>query len=287
MAENSNIGWTNHTNNFWVGCDKVSPGCQNCYMFSGQKRFGADPSVLRRTKPATFNKPLTWHKNTKPGEQLRVFVCSWSDFFHKGADEWRADAWDIIRQTPNITYQILTKRPSLVASRLPDDWGGGWDNVWLGVSAEDQEWFERRWSVLEHIPAKVRFVSYEPALGPLSVREFLAKPGNGHYEIPDWIIVGGESGPGARCFNPAWAETLIVESGELARLDNSRDRMKVFVKQMGESATFSADMDWPEGTESRVITVSTPLIQKVKLKDKKGADMSEFPVSLRVQEYPA
>lgn len=276
MAEKTKIQWTDHTCNFWVGCERVSPGCTNCYMFRDQKRYGNDPSVVRRTKPATFNKPLLWSKKLEPGEQRRVFTCSWSDFFIKEADEWRPDAWDIIRKTPNLIYQILTKRPGLIAKRLPKDWGNGWDNVWLGVSAEDQQWFDRRWSALERIPAKTRFVSYEPALGPVSVRDFLAKPGNGHCEVPDWVIVGGESGGGARHFDPAWADTIIQEGDDLG--------FKTFVKQVGKCPILREEDGWPKGTKP--IFKEGYNLAFAKLNDKKGGNMDAWPESIRRRDYP-
>lgn len=278
MAEKTKIQWTDNTQNFWTGCDKVSPGCNNCYMFTGQKRFGRDPSVVVRTKDATFNKPLVWSRKLEEGQLKRVFTCSWSDFFHKGADEWRDDAWDIIRRTPNLIYQILTKRPNLIEKRLPADWGDGWDNVWLGISAEDQEWFDRRWRPLDDIPAKVKFVSYEPALGPVSIQKHLALPGNGHSGVPDWVIVGGESGHGARMFDPAWAQKIVKEGEEYG--------FKVFVKQMGALVVMRDSMAWPEGTVSERRSPMVPKVMLAKLKDKKGGDINEFPESIRVREYP-
>jgi protein gp37 len=244
-------------------------------MFRDQKRYGNDPLLVRRTKPGTFNKPLLWSNRLEPGEQLRVFTCSWSDFFLKEADEWRPDAWDIIRKTPNLIYQILTKRPGLIAKRLPEDWGEGWDNVWLGISAEDQPWFDRRWAALEPIPAKTKFVSYEPSIGAMSVRAFLAKPGNGHYGVPDWVIVGGESGGGARPFDPAWADTLIQEGDDLG--------FRTFVKQMGKLPVWRNKDNWPEGTK---ISAEASGLVLAKLKDRKGGDMSEWPENLRRRDYP-
>ena len=113
MAENSKIQWTDHTWNPWQGCRKVSPGCLNCYMYRDKKRYGQDPATVVRSKPPTFNKPLKWH------DPAKVFVCSWSDFFIEDADEWRDDAWEIMRRTPHLTYQILTKRPRNIKDRLP------------------------------------------------------------------------------------------------------------------------------------------------------------------------
>src|SRR4051794_20471332 len=127
MGRHSAIEWTDATYNPWRGCDKVSPGCAHCYMFREQRRYGRDPSVVVRAKDPTFYAPLRWQ------EPALVFTCSWSDWFHEAADSWREDAWDVLRQTPHLTYQILTKRPERITELLPEDWGDGWSNVWLGV----------------------------------------------------------------------------------------------------------------------------------------------------------
>ena len=104
MTEKSRIGWTNSTVNFWIGCHKVSSGCRNCYAETLSKRWGGNFEVLHRTADATFYSALKWK------EGRRIFTCSLSDFFHKDADEWRADAWEVIRKTPQHTWQILTKK---------------------------------------------------------------------------------------------------------------------------------------------------------------------------------
>lgn len=179
MGKNSNIEWTNDTWNPWQGCLKISPGCKHCYMYRDKKRYGQDPMAVVRSKPATFNAPLTKLKGPL------VFTCSWSDFFIEQADEWRPDAWGIIRQTPYLTYQILTKRPQNIKDRLPEDWEAGWDNVWLGVSVESSDYLDRI-TQLEEVPAKIRFVSYEPALEYV---DFVP-----YSQSIDWLISGGESG---------------------------------------------------------------------------------------------
>lgn len=177
----SAIEWTNDTWNPWQGCEKVSPGCKYCYMYRDKKRYGQNPKAVVRSKPATFNAPLTKLKGPL------VFTCSWSDFFIDVADPWRNDAWDIIRQTPHLTYQILTKRPERIVSNLPVDWGSGWPNVWLGVSVENNQ---QRWrmDILRDIPAAIRFVSAEPLLEyvELNLSKF------------HWVISGGESGIGTK-----------------------------------------------------------------------------------------
>lgn len=209
MAENSLIQWTDHTWNPWQGCRKVSDGCKNCYMFRDKKRYGQDASVVIRSAKATFNKPLQWK------EPARVFTCSWSDFFIEEADSWRDDAWDIIRRTPHLTYMILTKRPERITDCLPEDWGNGYPNVWLGVTAENQEQYDARVTVLLSMPATKRFVSIEPCLSSINLGLLGTAPkqwGHGYTPISsliDWIIVGAESGPGARPMERKWAIDIL------------------------------------------------------------------------------
>lgn len=180
MGKNSNIEWTDHTWNPWVGCLKVSPGCKQCYMYRDQKRYGNDPKVVRRTKDRTFFRPLHWH------DPAKVFTCSWTDFFIDQADEWRDEAWDVIRHTPHLTYQVLTKRPENILDRLPEDWGDGWSNVWMGVSVESIDYYYRI-RMLMDVPAIVRFISYEPALENVFF-DIALRSGKIH-----WLISGGES----------------------------------------------------------------------------------------------
>jgi len=156
-------------------------------MYRDKRRYGQNPTIVVRSKPATFNAPLKKLKGPL------VFTCSWSDFFIAQADPWRGEAWDIIRQTPHLTYQILTKRPERIVSHLPADWGNGWPNVWLGVSVEDNEQILRM-DTLRHIPAALRFVSAEPLLEMVR----LNLDGFG------WVISGGESGPDYRPANTSW-----------------------------------------------------------------------------------
>lgn len=207
MSDRTGIEWTDKTWNPWYGCTKVSPGCAHCYMFRDRERRGMVADVVTRSK-TTFNAPLRWK------ETARVFTCSWSDFFHPAADEWRAEAWEIIRQTPHLTYQILTKRPERIAAHLPSC--GVPLNVWLGVSVENQRWV-RRVDTLCEIPAAVLFVSAEPLLGPLSL--------DGYLDRLHWVIVGGESGTGNRPMDLDWARNLRDECADWG--------VRFFLKQLG------------------------------------------------------
>mgnify|MGYP001570445211 CR=1 FL=1 len=203
MGTNSKIEWTDHTWNPWQGCHKVSEGCRNCYMFRDLERWDKDPNVVRQSGDATFRRPLTY---TQPA---LIFTCSWSDFFIEDADLWRPQAWDIIRATPHLTYQILTKRPENIPSRLPADWGDGWPHVWLGVSVEDQHNM-RRWMDLTQVPAALHFVSAEPLLGPLWFP--VTMPEAEARLMPDLVIIGGEAGPDARVSMAAWIEHLLAQA---------------------------------------------------------------------------
>lgn len=191
MARISSIEWTNATWNPWHGCIKVSPGCKHCYMFRDKRRYGQEPALVVRSK-TTFQDPLSWHS------PMLIFACSWSDWFIEAADDWREEAWDVIRNTPYHTYQILTKRPERILDHLPVDWNSGWNNVWMGVSIENQDYVYRK-ELLDGVPAKVRFISAEPLIGPIKF---------GSLDKIDWLITGGESGPRARPMNPEWATSI-------------------------------------------------------------------------------
>lgn len=189
MAEFSAIEWTEATWNPWHGCKKISPGCAHCYMYREKKRYGQDPAVVVRSK-TMFDAPAKW------AEPRMIFTCSWSDFFIPEADGWRPEAWDIIRKTPHHTYQILTKRPERISAHLPHDWP--LPNVWLGVSVESPR-FLWRIGYLADIPAYLRFLSIEPLLAPLPSVPLVGI---------SWVIVGGESGPGARPMEKEWVRNI-------------------------------------------------------------------------------
>lgn len=214
MSEFSAIEWTEATWNPWTGCTKVSAGCDHCYMMSMKRRFGQNPEVVVRSK-TTFRDPLRW----KEGKV--IFTCSMSDFFHKDADPWRDEAWEIVRATPQHTYQILTKRPGRIARHLPADWGEGYANVWLGTSVENQENVFRAWRIAD-VPARVHFISAEPLLGEIT---FTNAEGKNALERIDWVIVGGESGAGARPMDLDWARRIRNECD----LTDTR----LFLKQLG------------------------------------------------------
>lgn len=214
MGKTTGIEWTQATWNPWMGCRHVSPGCAHCYAERDMTRYARDFNRIQRAKDATFYAPLNWK------EPKLIFTCSWSDFFIEEADGWRADAWDVIRRTPQHIYQVLTKRPERSLACLPHDrpYPWPWPNVWLGTSIENRAYYGRA-ALLAAVPAAVHFLSVEPLLGPV---ENLPLGGI------QWVIVGGESGPKARPMHPAWARSV-------------RDRclakgIAFFFKQWGEWA---------------------------------------------------
>jgi protein gp37 len=200
MGFNSSIEWTTHTFNPWWGCTKVSDGCKFCYAESLSKRYGHDVWGANKSRRLMsdnhWQNPIKWNAEAiQLGVRYRVFCASMADVFEEQAPEGQLERlWELIRQTPNLDWQLLTKRPQRIAENLPSDWGQGYTNVWLGTSVEDERVLER----IEHliaVPAMVHFLSLEPLLGPLP---------NLPLENIDWVIAGGESGHGARSMEKQW-----------------------------------------------------------------------------------
>lgn len=206
MAENSKIEWTDHTFNPWIGCQKVSPGCDHCYAESLSTRYGwttwGPHGERKRTAESNWKKPRMWARVARgTGNRPRVFCASLADVFDNQAPaEWRHDLFLLIHDTPELDWLLLTKRPESAYRMMPV---GEWPNVWLGTTCEDQERADRRIPHLTDSRIKVarRFLSCEPLLGPI---KFKAE----HLTGLDWIICGGESGHGARMMEPAWAESI-------------------------------------------------------------------------------
>lgn len=222
MAKNSSIEWTHHTFNPWWGCVKVSPACKHCYAESWAKRVGLSlwgPKSPRRFfGDAHWKEPLKWNREAeRDKERRRVFCASMADVFEArhDLDEWREKLWALIEQTPMLDWLLLSKRPDRIGRQVP--WGERWPhNVWLGTTAENQRWLEKRApALLEQHRAPVLFLSAEPLLGFLDMRKYLPAPGKTARSI-DWVIAGGESGAKARPMNPEWARDLrdqVISAG--------------------------------------------------------------------------
>ena len=221
---NSHIAWTDDTFNPWWGCEKVSAGCQFCYAATMSRRFGHQ--TWGKDAPRRFFgeeywlKPVKWNRKAMcSGVRRRVFCASMADVFEdrRDLDASRERLWRLMEQTPALDWQLLTKRPENISRMVPPSWMRTWPaHVWIGTSTENQEWADRRLPELLKIPASVRFLSVEPLVGPIP-----ALPLDGIR----WVGVGGESGPGARPMDLAWARDI-------------RDRcadadVAFFVKQLG------------------------------------------------------
>ena len=225
MAENTNIEWCDHTFNPWIGCQKVSAGCDHCFAENlmdtryhrvewGQRKTETTaPSVGTRVRTGADNwrKPLAWERAQSQFYSIhrrrqRVFCASLADVFDNQAEpQWRTELWALIEATPNLDWLILTKRPENIERML-----GSWEsripaNVWLGTTCEDQPAYDRRWPILQRFNVRVRFISYEPAIGPLDITR--------HEEKPDWLICGGEN-PAHRDMPAAWAYSIKEQCEE-------------------------------------------------------------------------
>lgn len=214
MSQETIIAWTDHTFNPWMGCEKVSAGCKNCYAElltknrMGLHLWGSPALTTRQVTKAPWQNVLQWNAAAeREGVRRRVFCASLCDVFedHEVANGTRPRLWNLIRKCTALDWQLLTKRPERIASNLPNDWGpDGWPHVWLGTSVEDMR-VAGRVDHLRHIPAVVRFISYEPAIGPLDDLDITGI---------DWIIYGGESGPGHRSEDKNWARVMHAKCSE-------------------------------------------------------------------------
>lgn len=212
--ENTEIAWTTHTFNPWRGCSKVSAGCANCYAEALVKRYGLDiwgkSKPRLRTSKQYWRSPYKWQidapRNASPCDATKVFCGSLCDVFEDREDvnAIRADLWSLIRSTPYLRWLLLTKRPENIEAMLPPDYGRQYSHVWLGATVESAEYVDRI-EVLRALPAAVRFISYEPALGCL---------GDVDLTDIDWLIYGGESGPNFRPHNKEWARSIRSQCQE-------------------------------------------------------------------------
>jgi protein gp37 len=319
VSARTGIQWTDHTFNIAWGCIRVSPGCENCYAETIAKRmgfkvWGPAKTTERRTLSANYwREPLRWNRAAeRDGRRHRVFCSSMADVFenHPTIDAERSKLWPLIRSTPWLDWQLLTKRPERIAANLPEDWGQGFPNVWLGVSVENQETANERVPLLAQTPAAVRFLSCEPLLGPIDFGECGSRGGEDgdpfafsaladadgvEPPIPgiDWCIIGGESGRHARPCNVEWIRDIVAQCGFAGTA--------VFVKQMG--AWVRGDhAEFRRGVVDRWLldngTVWVPGVIgehnfrrpenaiAFRLFDSHGGDWSEWPLDLQIRQFP-
>jgi protein gp37 len=289
MGETTEIAWTDATFNPWIGCTNVSPGCDNCYAEAQDHRWGHDRwgkgKPRERTSPANWRKVTAWNTQAAAlGLRRRVFCASLADVFDAEVDpSWRRDLFELIRVCPWLDFQLLTKRPQNIRKMLPKDWGTGYPNAWLGSTVEAPRFAGARINALTSVHAAVHFLSVEPQIEPIDWTPWLLDAGNPGI---GWIIVGGESGHGARPFHVDWARTTIRQ-GHLAGA-------KVFVKQLGRRPMFGGAAELPDelyrlldanGYNPEEIDAAARE-GRVSLADGKGGDPQEWPADLRVREFP-
>lgn len=216
MAEKTGISWTDSTFNPWIGCTKVGPGCDHCYAEAlmdtrWHKVQWGTGQQRQRTSAANWRQPLLWEREHEAfalahERRRRVFCASLADVFDNEVPaEWRADLFALIGATPHLDWLILTKRIGNVRGMAPAE--GLPANVWLGATIVNQEEHDRDAHKLLAVDASVRFVSIEPMLGPIDMgymREWTVS----NRRLVDWVIVGGESGHGARPIQLGWVESL-------------------------------------------------------------------------------
>jgi protein gp37 len=225
MAETTKIEWTDATFNPWMGCTRVSLGCDHCYAATATpiRTMGitwGPGEDRKRTSAGNWDQPLRWNAQhaeffARTGRRRRVFCASLADVFDNEVPaEWRADLFRVIALTPHLDWLLLTKRIGNAAAMIDAAmraigdvaWAREpWRNVWLGATIVNQEEADRDIPKLLATPAHLHFLSMEPLLGPVSLHRFM---GQGFGPAPSWVIVGGESGPGARPMHPEWARSL-------------------------------------------------------------------------------
>ena len=326
MAENSNIEWTDHTFNPWIGCTKVSPGCAHCYAETlmdtrhGRVKWGKG-QPRSKTSAENWKKPRQWNAAAvKAGVRPRVLCASLADWLDEEVPaEWLAELLALVFATPQLDWLLLTKRPGNFHNRMKAaisaelkrtgeepssflDWMDGWAikgdvtpaNVWIGTTVENQEWADRRIPELLQIPARVRFLSCEPLLGPVALGVARAlpiyreaaevtmayngiptfkRPGREGYLRHDgnmqpwvnWVIAGGESGAKARPMHPEWVRSL--------RDQCQASRVPFFFKQWGEWEPCRPEQCYSEGADIGMRRVGKKATGRVL----DGREWSEFP----------
>lgn len=274
MSENTNIEWTDATFNPWIGCTKVSPACDHCYaeVSTPARALGVSwgaKEERHRTSAGNWKLPLRWNAQHEEfyaahGRRRRVFCASLADVFDNAVSaQWRFDLLRMIVDTPNLDWLLLTKRIGNAAEMLEQAMRAlthgreGWrdnymPNVWLGATICNQEEADRDIPKLLAVPARVRFLSMEPLLGPVDLRlparafgfpQHINRHGHasGRPQGIDWVIVGGESGASARPMHPDWAASLRDQCAAAG--------VPFLFKQWGEHAPNNRTMAQVEAAE--------------------------------------
>jgi protein gp37 len=266
MGQGTAIAWAHDTFNPWIGCTNVGPGCDHCYAETLDKnRFSKTlkPAVIHwgpgaprhHTSVATWKQPRIWNREAAAsGEQRRVFCASLADVFDNEVPQsWRIELFDLIEETPHLTWLLLTKRIGNVPRMLKThDWCLGHKNVWIGMTVVTEEELERDAGKLLDIPAHVRWLSIEPQLESIDLGPLLDT------ESIHWVVTGGESGAGARPYDLRWAQRVVWDCRVAG--------VAPFVKQLGANP----------------VAFGSPYA----LKDRAGGNPEEWPADIRVREFP-
>lgn len=315
MSEHTKIEWADHSWSPWRGCTQVSPGCANCYAETLSRRNPAVLGEWGRGRPRVlaknWNDPLRWQARTAmdmPSPRVFPSLCDWLD--EEVPLEWFARFLDLIHQTPSLTWLLLTKRPdswgrrveavvrwcdandckdpATGCSNLPvrnmlADWlalSQPPPNVWFGISVEDQIRADERIPWLMKIPARLRWLSLEPLLGPVDLRFEDVSDGMIVRRFPsiDWLVIGGESGSGARRCSVEWIRGLMSQG--------RASGVPVFVKQLGARPRTRTATDLPEWSSGRSFVKAHEGAYLHTIHHPKGGDPMEWPEDLRVREYP-
>ncbi|GGD43064.1 DUF5131 family protein [Aureimonas glaciei] len=264
MAEQTAIEWADSTFNPWMGCTKVSPACDHCYAETlmdkrqGKVKWGPHGERVR-TVESNWQNPRRWQRQAaaffaEHGRRRRVFCASLADVFdNKAPAGARDDLWTLIRETPDLDWLLLTKRPQNIAKMLPAFWPEIARHVWLGASTENQEEADRRLPLLLAVDPRpaVFFASAEPLLGPIDFRGWLTVAWDGDIRRTRpaprlrWVIAGGESGPGARPTPPEWYREIRNQCAAAG--------IAFLFKQWGEWVPLTGnDGEWPTDAGSLI-----------------------------------
>lgn len=318
MGANSHIQWCDATFNPWEGCTKVSEGCKFCYAETRDKRFTGGihwgkGAPRRRTSAGNWKEPIRWDEAAKWDDasrdlagmnehRPRVFCASLADWLDNEVPiEWLAELLALVLKCDNLDWLLLTKRPELWATRIEaaQNWHfdrgdrnvAGWlsdwrrhgivrTNIWLGTSVEDQKWADIRCPLLLQIPAKVRFLSMEPLLGPVELPpQWLAPAHEGHEPFGiNWVIIGGESGS-HRKFSVDACRAIMGQCRAAG--------VPVFVKQLGRQPFTMTEPAGVHSWKNQNMDVPPVFEWNWNLKDRgHGGNWDEWPEDLRVRELP-
>ena len=210
--------------NPWHGCHKVSEGCAHCYMYFLDGKRGIDTSKVFRTE--NFGLPLQRKRDGsyRIASGMQLYVGLSTDFFVEEADQWRDEAWDIIRKRPDVVFRLLTKRAHRIRKCLPDDWGEGYENVMLQVATENQARADERLSILMEIPARHKGFMAAPFIGEVDAEKYLA---TGQFEE---VLCGGENYNGSRPCHYDWVKLLSDQCRKYDVTFNFIETGTVFIK---------------------------------------------------------